>query len=67
MLKEKCIRVALTEGEKNILTSSAEILDELADAIGDVISAAGYYDIDLADLRDTIKAIVYEGVFEIDE
>lgn len=67
MLKEKYIKVALTDGEKNILLKSAEILDGLADAIGSVISADGYYDIDLEDVRDAIKAVAYEGTFEINE
>ena len=67
MIKEKFIKVILTDEEKDILIKSAEILDELADAMGGVISASGYYDIDLEDLRDTIKAIVYERIFEISE
>ena len=67
MLKEKYIKVVLTEEERDDLLKSAKILDGLADAIGDVVSAASYYDIDLADLRDTIKAIAYERIFEINE
>ena len=67
MLKEKYIKVMLTDGERDILLRSAEIIDELTDAMGGVISASGYYDIDLEDLRETIKAIAYERIFEISE
>ena len=67
MVKEKFIKVVLTDEEKDILLKSAEILDELTDAMGGVISASDYYDIDLEDLRDTIKAIAYERIFEISE
>lgn len=67
MLKEKYIKVMLTDGERDILLRSAEILDELTDAMGGVISASDYYDIDLEDLRETIKAIAYERIFEISE
>lgn len=67
MRKDKYIRVVLTDEEKDDLLKSAKIIDELADAMGNVISADGYYDIDLEDLRDTIKAIAYECIFEISE
>ena len=67
MLKEKYIKVVLTEEEKDDLLRSAKILDELADGMGGVVSTDGYYDIDLEDLRDTIKAIAYERIFEISE
>lgn len=67
MLKEKYIRVVLTDEEKGVLLKSAEIIDELADVMGSVISTDGYCDIDLEDLRDTIKAIAYERIFEINE
>lgn len=67
MLKEKYIKIVLTDEEKGNLLKSAEILDELADTMGSVISADSCYDIDLEDLRDTIKAIAYERIFEINE
>ena len=67
MLKEKYIKVILTDEEQGVLLKSAGILDELADTMGSVISTDGYYDIDLEDLRDTIKAIAYERIFEINE
>ena len=67
MLKEKYIKVILTEEERDALLKSAEILAELADGMGGTISTDGYYDIDLDDLRDTIKAIAYERIFEINE
>ena len=67
MLKEKYIKVVLTDEERGTLLKSAEILDELNDTMGGVISIDGYCDIDLEDLRDTIKAIAYERIFEINE
>lgn len=67
MLKEKYIKVVLTDEEKGVLLKSAEILDELADVMDSVVSIDGYCDIDLEDLRDTIKAIAYERTFEINE
>ena len=67
MLKEKYIKVMLTDEEADTLIKSAGILDGLADAMGGTISTDGYYDIDLEDLRDTIKAIAYERIFEINE
>ena len=67
MLKEKYVKVILTDEERDALFESAQILDELADAMGSVISTSRYYDIDLEDLRDTIKAIAYERIFEINE
>lgn len=67
MLTEKYIKVTLTAEEKGVLLKSAEIIDELFDAMGEIISTAGYDDIDLGDLRDAIKAIAYEGTFEINE
>ena len=67
MLKEKYIKVILTKEEGDTLLKSAEILDELNDTMGGVISIDGYCDIDLEDLRDVIKAIAYERIFEINE
>lgn len=67
MLKEKYIKVVLTDEERGTLLKSAEILDELNDTMGGAISIDGYCDIDLEDLRDTIKAIAYERIFEINE
>lgn len=67
MQKEKYIKVVLTDEEEDILFKSAKILDELSDVVGGVVSTDGYYDIDLEDLRDTIKAIAYERIFEINE
>ena len=67
MLKEKYIKVMLTEEETDTLIKSAGILDGLADVMGGTISADGYYDIDLEDLRDALKAIAYERIFEINE
>lgn len=67
MLKEKYIRVVLTDEEKGILLKAAEICDELADEVGSIISTDAYYDIDLEDLRDTVKAIAYERIFETNE
>ena len=67
MLKEKYIKVVLTDEEKNVLLESAKVIDELADIMGSVISTECYYDIDLEDLRDMLKAIAYERIFEIKE
>jgi NTP pyrophosphatase (non-canonical NTP hydrolase) len=67
MRKDKYIRVVLTDEERDDLLKSAKIIDELADVMGNVISADSYYDIDLEDLRDTIKAIAHECIFEISE
>ena len=67
MVKEKYFKVILTDEETDILIKSAEILNELADGMCGIVSTDGYYDIDLEDLRDTIKAIAYERIFEISE
>ena len=65
MLKERYIKVTLTDEEKSILLKSAEIIDELYDEMGEVIS--NEYSIYLEDLRDTLKSIAYERTFEINE
>lgn len=67
MRKDRYIKVVLTDEEKDTLLKSAEIIDELADVMGNVISADGYDDIDLEDLRDVTRAIAYERIFEISE
>ena len=67
MLTERYIKVVLTDEEKGNLLKSAEILDGLADVMGGVISADCYDDIHLEDLRDDLKAIAYERIFEINE
>lgn len=65
MLKERYIKVTLTDEEKGVLLKSAEIIDELYDEMGEVIS--NEYSIYLEDLRDTLKSIAYERTFEINE
>lgn len=65
MLKERYIKVTLTDEEKSILLKSAEILDELYDEMGEAIS--NNYPVYLEDLRDTLRGIAYESTFEINE
>lgn len=67
MLKEKYVKVFLTDEEKDALLKSAEIINELADTVGGVVSVDSYDDIDLEDLREAIRAIAYERIFEINE